>query len=407
MGADQERRAPLVELAKQHATAAIDLSALCLDLSELDILPSDIAEQHGILPLLAAEDTLFLAMVAPGDRKVVEEIEFVTGKTVVAYVALETPLRRIIKHVYSVKARGAQFFTGPNCPPEQTQVEGPDRLTPCLVHATAELEPPPDSFDRLPSLIPRGVDDSSRYILVVDDDQAIRKLLVRLLQAEGHEVREADDGAAALEVLRGQMPKLLVTDAELPRVHGFELVRRLRASTRYASLPIIIVSAIYRGWRFADDMRESCGVRQFVEKPFTRETLLAAVKAELGEGQAVAAEATQAPYDRASRAYEAGRFDDAIQYLEQGLEQFPDTANMRVQLALLYAKKGLIYEAISALERAVQADGTHFLGIRNLAIFYQQAGFRNKATEMWMRALNLAPEEATRESIKNHLISMI
>jgi hypothetical protein len=45
--------------------------------------------------------------------------------------------------------------------------------------------------------------------------------------------------------------------------------------------------------------------------------------------------------------------------------------------------------------------------VKNLAVLYQKAGFRNKAAEMWQRALNLAPDEPTRQSIKQHLLQLL
>jgi Tfp pilus assembly protein PilF len=66
-----------------------------------------------------------------------------------------------------------------------------------------------------------------------------------------------------------------------------------------------------------------------------------------------------------------------------------------------------VYDAISELERAVEINARHFPAVRNLAILYQKAGFRNKATETWERALNVAPDDVTRQSIKQHLLGLL
>jgi tetratricopeptide (TPR) repeat protein len=131
------------------------------------------------------------------------------------------------------------------------------------------------------------------------------------------------------------------------------------------------------------------------------------VNDELGVAPRVDEGPANALFEKAHRAYEAGRIDDAVGCLEAGIKKYPKAVSLRVQVALLYAKKGLIYEAIGSLETALETDDSHFLGVRNLAIFYQHAGFRNKAAEMWMRALNIAPEESSRAEIKKHLISML
>jgi Tfp pilus assembly protein PilF len=66
-----------------------------------------------------------------------------------------------------------------------------------------------------------------------------------------------------------------------------------------------------------------------------------------------------------------------------------------------------VYEAISELETAVEINAQHFPAAKNLAILYQKAGFRNKAAEMWERALKLAQDEPTRQSIRQHLLSLL
>jgi len=73
----------------------------------------------------------------------------------------------------------------------------------------------------------------------------------------------------------------------------------------------------------------------------------------------------------------------------------------------LYGKSGQVFEAISELEAAMDLNSKHFAASKNLAILYQKAGFRNKATETWERALRLAPDEETRKTIKDHLLNLL
>jgi len=62
---------------------------------------------------------------------------------------------------------------------------------------------------------------------------------------------------------------------------------------------------------------------------------------------------------------------------------------------------------VSELETAVSVNPQHFPAVKNLAILYQKAGFRNKAVETWERALALAPDETTRVSIREHLLKLL
>lgn len=77
-------------------------------------------------------------------------------------------------------------------------------------------------------------------VLVVDDSAIVRELLVELLRASGLEVEAVEDGLAALELLARARVDLVVSDLEMPRVDGFELVARIRE--RHGNLPVIVSS---------------------------------------------------------------------------------------------------------------------------------------------------------------------
>jgi DNA-binding response OmpR family regulator len=215
-------------------------------------------------------------------------------------------------------------------------------------------------------------------------------------------------------MVKEHAPDLILLDAMLPEVHGFDIARRIKASKRYAHIPIVMVSAVYRGWRFAEDLRESCGVEHYVEKPFKIADVLRAVEAALEAEEEPTSSKVREMSAEAERelnagvaAYQEGRLDDAVVHLRRGIAIDPLAFRLHFHLGLLYGKKGQIYEAISELERAVEINSRHFPAVRNLAILYQKAGFRNKATEMWERALNVAPDDVTRQSIKQHLLSLL
>ncbi|HVK68212.1 MAG TPA: tetratricopeptide repeat protein, partial [Polyangium sp.] len=76
-------------------------------------------------------------------------------------------------------------------------------------------------------------------------------------------------------------------------------------------------------------------------------------------------------------------------------------------LGLLLGKRGQIYDAISELETALRINDRHFPALKNLAVLYQKAGFRNKAVEVWERALRAAPDDPTRQSIKEILVGLL
>ncbi len=440
--------AALKALSEQHGIPGIDLGQVCLRLEDLDLLPREIAEKHLILPVLVREDRLFIATANPREKKVLDELEFVTGKKVYPYVALEGPLSAVIQEAYERKARGEAFYVGPHCPddvqkrvgleveegeasdfPHELGAEDQPWGAPGVVvddgaealsrqedveveafgETSRELSVVTDPPEHGSS--PAASDASGKTILVVDDETEIRKMLVRLLTRAGHHVVEADRGLSALRLVKERQPDLIVLDAMLPEVHGFEIARRIKGSQRYGHIPIIMVSAVYRGWRYAEDLKQSCGVDHFIEKPFRIAEVLSAVDASLrrqppAEVPDVSGEA-EAALNAGVEAYKAGRLDDAIGHLKRGIGIDPLAYRLHFHLGLLYGKQGRVYDAVSELETAVEVNSRHFPAVKNLAILYQKAGFRNKAVEMWDRALSLAPDEETKQTIREHLLNLL
>jgi DNA-binding response OmpR family regulator len=439
--------AALKALSEQHGIPGIDLSQICLRLEDLDLLPREIAEKHLILPVLVQDDRLFIAMANPREKKVIDELEFVTGKKVYPYVALEGPLSAVIQEAYEKKARGEDFYVGPNCPEDVRSKHGVDveasergvfddsdagrrplDAPGVVIDDEAEAlsrreDVEENDFSETSSELsvvtdlpehdssPAATEASGKTILVVDDETEIRKMLVRLLTRAGHHVVEADRGMAALRLVKERHPDLIVLDAMLPEVHGFEIARRIKGSQRYGKIPIIMVSAVYRGWRYAEDLKASCGVDHFIEKPFRIAEVMAAVDASLrqlppAEAPDVSGEA-EAALNAGVGAYKAGRLDEAIEHLKRGVAIDPLAYRLHFHLGLLYGKKGRVYDAVSELETAVDINSRHFPAVKNLAILYQKAGFRNKAVEMWERALSMAPDEETKQSIREHLLNLL
>jgi DNA-binding response OmpR family regulator len=260
------------------------------------------------------------------------------------------------------------------------------------------------------------VEGGKRSVLVVDDDLDIRKMVVRLLRSRGLDVLEADRGLLALRMVKDHNPSLIVLDAMLPEVHGFDIAKRIKNSKRYGRTPIVMVSAVYRGWRFAEDLKQSLGVDRYLEKPFRIEELLRAVdeclsgrvEEEIDEGtKSERGAEAEAALHAGVEAYKAGRLVEAIEHLKRGISVDPLAYRLHFHLGLLYGKGGQVFEAIGELEAAMDLNSKHFAAAKNLAILYQKAGFKNKAAETWERALRLAPDEETRRTIKEHLLNLL
>jgi hypothetical protein len=97
-------------LSEQHGVPGIDLTQVAIVLDHLDVVPREVAEALRILPVLLGEGMIYLAMADPQDTRAVDEVEFVSGKTVHPFVAVEATLMRTIAAAYDAKARGAGTF---------------------------------------------------------------------------------------------------------------------------------------------------------------------------------------------------------------------------------------------------------------------------------------------------------
>ncbi len=112
-------------------------------------------------------------------------------------------------------------------------------------------------------------------VLVVDDSLTVRKVTQRLLARDGYRVMLAKDGLEALELLAQERPAVVLSDIEMPRMDGFDLVRNIRAYQKLSDLPVIMITS-----RIAQKHRDyatELGVNHYLGKPYGEEELLALV----------------------------------------------------------------------------------------------------------------------------------
>jgi len=117
-------------------------------------------------------------------------------------------------------------------------------------------------------------------VLVVDDSLTVRRVTQRLLVREGYRVTLAKDGLEAIEKLAGERPAVLLSDIEMPRMDGFDLVRNVRADPRLEGLPVIMITS-----RIAQKHRDyaaELGVDHYLGKPYAEDELLALVARHAG-----------------------------------------------------------------------------------------------------------------------------
>jgi len=84
---------------------------------------------------------------------------------------------------------------------------------------------------------------SSRRILIVDDDPAVRRLVFETLDGNGIDLREAFDGESALAEIAARKPDALILDLMMPGLDGFHVLERLQASAETKLLPVVVLTA--------------------------------------------------------------------------------------------------------------------------------------------------------------------
>ena len=118
--------------------------------------------------------------------------------------------------------------------------------------------------------------ETSRRILVVDDEPQITRVLRTTLSSRGYDVRVANDGETALEIMKDWSPDLVVTDLMMPRMNGLDLCKQIRGTSQ---LPIIVLSV--KGEERTKVQALDAGADDYVTKPVGMPELMARVRANL------------------------------------------------------------------------------------------------------------------------------
>jgi two-component system, chemotaxis family, chemotaxis protein CheY len=113
-------------------------------------------------------------------------------------------------------------------------------------------------------------------VLIVDDDELIRKLITLILETAGYTVVEAVNGKDALNKLNGMNVEMIITDLRMPHMDGMEFIKHLRSKPAYRSVPIVAMTAEFLGYKKKEG--EQAGVTDWILKPFLPQQLLHTVK---------------------------------------------------------------------------------------------------------------------------------
>src|SRR5512142_2300166 len=121
------------------------------------------------------------------------------------------------------------------------------------------------------------------YLLIVEDDQDILKLLEAALTFKGYQVITARNGSEGLEMIQSKHPAIVIADIMMPKLDGFGLVHRMRIHPQTRDIPVVFITATYIGKEdraFAFHL----GATRFFQKPLDLESLLNTIKDLLEQG---------------------------------------------------------------------------------------------------------------------------
>jgi DNA-binding response OmpR family regulator len=411
-------------VAEQAGIPAVDLSRTAIALRELELIPRPVAEADLLLPLSTEGARLHVAVDATAySQATLDELQFITGMLVSPYAALPATLEKAIAAAYDARDHDEEVWHGEglsrDAPPAVATIlpaEGGPR--------TDEVDNPTVEIDALAFEIsdaePGTADEEVVHketvrvgparILVVDDEPEILRMLEKSLKAEGYAVETARDGREAEQKLKGKRPDLVLLDAMLPHVHGFELCNRIKGDERLRSVPVVMMSAVYRGWRFAQDAREAFGADDYVEKPFHLADVLRRVHEQLQNPRGISAEqkeSAERSYKEGVKHLSDGKPDKALPALDEAIKLDPFSARNHFALGRALRETRDAFRAMSEYEKAVELRPTHFAALCSLAELYLEKGFRRKAMEALERALICAPDGRTREGIRSRLLRLL
>jgi CheY-like chemotaxis protein len=434
-------------LAEIHGCPAVDFSKSVVPSASLEVLAPGFCRQKRVLPVSVSRSELVLAMADPEDHALADEVRFITGRSVLRYAAVAAAIERTVDALARERARGAKTWRGPKAPalpdpaaawvgvvhagertgaidlPEATAsmelvaLAEPLGRTPFSAPSPARRErarPPPPP----PQAVPRGETTvrleglgAGKLALVADASAEARDEAAGILGRLGCAVLQAANGRAALDLTRDARPDLVVCDAMLPMMPGFEVCRAVKGDPVLRPTAVVLASAVHRGIVPAD-VKAAFGADAFLEKPFRAEEVLRAAKLLLlgsksDPAEAIARAAAEQAWRQGAQLLAAGRVEDAVTVLRDATGKDDLSAEAHYYLGLALARQGLLFEAAAAFARAAElrpdVDAAHQV----LAQVYEQLGFKNSARQAWARAIETCRDERRKSDMQVRLMQLL
>jgi CheY-like chemotaxis protein len=379
---------------------AVALMRSVLDTKAAGVVPRVICEREGFVPVGIDDDTLTVATSDVSDRPIFDQLRFVTGRSVVVVFAFEESVIEARRRLFDAYSTQQPLAKGPRATSDVVDLAFVRALPP------DELEIAPDEPGFEDDLVTITVaDDETPTALIVEDDDAIRTLLARVLVSDGFTVVEARTGQEGIDRLRTLRPSIAILDAMLPEVHGFEICRAIKLSPLFEGVPVIIISAVYKGLESAWEIEEVLHADGFVEKPFDLQFVRTLIANLTGRSLARTAPrlehaaALQRAREASEQAYKAGDDHTAAAAAQAWATMDPFDPVPHMVLGNVHHRMGSPEAALRAYERAANFSPDLYGAWKNLALVAEKLGFTRKADRALARAAATAPDEGTRSRL--------
>ena len=406
-------------LAEQRGLPTVVMEESVIAVAMVGLLPARLSTTREVLALETRGNRLLVACADPLEGDVEDEIRYVTGRRPVGVLALEGPLKRGLKEAVWASSRsdhpllvGGAVGEGERQTPRVALVkptEGPIVRVPGAPAEHGGAAAVDGSLAAGAGSDRAKSGNRPKLVLIVDDEPDIRDTIATFLERPGLEIVTCGDGTTALTLISRHHPDLIVLDAMLPGMHGFEVCRRIKSSEPFSSIPVIMISAVHRGLEIRDDARRRFGAEEYLEKPFDLDRFCSIVDTYLsrpGDAKAPVAELTaeaMAAAREGKKLLEGGSPREAAAILEKAVRLSPFHPQLHYLCGVAYREIGSPYHAITCFERTVELERGHFSALKDLAMLYQKTGFRSKARQIWLLALEAAPNPGAADMIRSHL----
>jgi CheY-like chemotaxis protein len=252
---------------------------------------------------------------------------------------------------------------------------------------------------------------AGKLALVADASGDARAELAELLGKLGCTVLQAANGKAALDIVREARPDLVVMEAMLPMVQGFEVCRAVKGDPVLRPTQVVLTSAVHRG-TVAADAQIAFGADAFLEKPFRRDETVRVAKVLLLAGAPDPAEqqkrdAARAAWRAGAQALKDGKLEEATVLLRDACARDDLSAEAHYYLGHALARQGLLFEAAAAYGRSAELRPDIDAAHQFLAQTYEQLGFQKSAREAWARAIETCTDEPRKKAMQARLMKLL